>query len=113
MRSIFAKLAIATFVTLGFISQEAQAAHIRGLVQHSASEGYKTNMMPTRLAEVLLGGPTTVTPPPTTTGPPKNGTVPQPQPSKNSTAPIQGPPSQRPEPPMNGTAPAPANAPVQ
>ncbi len=87
MRSIFKKLAIATLITLGFISQEAQSAHIKRLVQHSATEGYQTNMMPTLLAEVLLGNPQAATPSTTTGGAPKNGTAPRPQPSKNSTGP--------------------------
>ena len=91
MRSIFTKLAIATLITLGFISQEAQSANIKRLVQHSATEGYKTNMMPTLFAEVLLGN----TPATTTGSAPKNGTAPRPQPSKNSTGPktTQGPSS--------------------
>jgi hypothetical protein len=63
MRSIFAKLAVFAFVTLGLITQETEARSLKNLVQHSAEGGYRTNMMPTRLAEVLLGGPPANAPP--------------------------------------------------
>lgn len=96
MRSVFAKLAVATFLTLGFISEESQAAHIKNLVQHSASAGLETSMMPNLLAEVLLGATNVNQPPNKTNTPPKNGTAHQPQPTKNSTVPIQGAPAQKP-----------------
>ena len=63
MRSIFAKVAVIAFVTLGFITQETEARTLKNLVQHSADAGYQTNMMPTRLAEVLLGGGPATAPP--------------------------------------------------
>ena len=63
MRSIFAKLAVVAFVSLGFITQETEARTLKNLVQHSADGGYQTNMMPTRLAEVLLGGAPATAPP--------------------------------------------------
>jgi hypothetical protein len=63
MRSIIAKLAVVAFVTLGFITQETEARTLKNLVQHSADSGYQTNMMPTRLAEVLLGNATAIRPP--------------------------------------------------
>ncbi len=56
MRSIFTKVAVIALVTLGFITQETEARTLKSLVQHSADAGYQTNMMPTRLAELLLGG---------------------------------------------------------
>ena len=63
MRSILAKVAVISLVTLGFITQETEAKTLKNLVQHSADAGYQTNMMPTRLAELLLGkGPATAPP---------------------------------------------------
>ena len=53
MRSIITKVALFTFATLGLFTQEAEARNLKNLVQHSANGGYQTNMMPTRLAEVL------------------------------------------------------------
>jgi hypothetical protein len=54
---------VVAFVTLGFMTQETEARTLKNLVQHSADSGYQTNMMPTRLAEVLLGaGPANAPP---------------------------------------------------
>ena len=128
MRSIFAKLAIVTFVTLGFITQETEARSLKNLVQHSATGNYETNMMPTRFASVLLGATPAPAPSSAQAGPPaKNSTASPSEPSKNSPASNQGPSAnngQKPEPPRNdngqkpeasknGTAPASPSAPVQ
>jgi hypothetical protein len=53
MRSILTKVALFTFATLGLITQKVEARNLKSLVQYSANGGYQTNMMPTRLAEVL------------------------------------------------------------
>ena len=50
MRSIFAKVALFTFATLGLITQKVEARNLKRLVQHSANGGFHSNMMPSRLA---------------------------------------------------------------
>jgi hypothetical protein len=64
MRSIFSKLAVAAFITIGFITQETQSVQIRNLVHAQKQEA---NSHPTLLAEVLLGSSITA-PSSTTTG---------------------------------------------
>ena len=122
MRSIFAKLAIATFVTLGLVTVDVQGRQIKNLVQHSASgASHQTNMMPINLAEVLISaGPAPTNPPPSNGPASKSGTASQPEPSKNSSGPSQALPApgssktdapapatdkQKPESPKNGAAP--------
>ena len=49
MTSIFAKLAVVIFLTLGFISQEVEARNLKNLLQRSSHGGYKTFMLPKNL----------------------------------------------------------------
>jgi hypothetical protein len=50
MRSIFSKLAVAAFITIGFITQETQSVQIRNLVHAQRSE---MNAHPNIFAEVM------------------------------------------------------------
>ena len=49
MTSIFAKLAVVIFLTLGFITQEVEARNLKNLLQRKAHGGYKTYMLPKNL----------------------------------------------------------------
>lgn len=64
MRSIFSKLAVAAFITIGFITQETQSVQIRNLVHAQRQDAHSS---PNMFAEVLLGA---VTVPASTTTPP-------------------------------------------
>ena len=81
MKSIFSKLAVAAFITIGFLTQETQSVQIRNLVQAQRQE---VNSNSTLFTEVLLGN--VALPGSTTTAPSKEA-------SKVTSAPsiMQGP----------------------
>ena len=93
MRSIFSKLAVAAFITIGFITQETQSVQIRNLVHAQRSE---MNAHPNIFAEVMgsvtVPGNSTASVPkkeaPKVTSQPANVSGPAPKaPTTNNTSP--------------------------
>jgi hypothetical protein len=91
MRSIFSKLAVAAFITIGFITQETQSVQIRNLVHAQRAE---VNAHPLLFAEVhgpvtVQGSTTTATVPskeaPKVTSQPASVSGPSPKPPTTTT----------------------------